>query len=267
MPVVPISRAPLEVHVWKGRPWDAKRTNQATPAARRGLLEGVAVAVSIATTVVLWLAGFGRDVSAQTKSRSAFWTGQLAVTVLRCNGDCGPYATDENGISRHAPKDLLSHYTYNVYQNDKEVVRRQLLYANTGGVNEQARDAQIVNYAQGYVLGFDPGVAQALRRPLVFPNTTSTPLETRKILGFKCNGVRRTWVQQRNGFRNVSDTWTAADSDFRDPLFEVVYGYDAGGHLGFVQVSAVQSIKPSPPLEPSLFELPAGMGVLDMGNP
>jgi hypothetical protein len=179
---------------------------------------------------------------------------------------CGYYTVDETGTVRHAPKDLVSYYSYNVYQNDKGIVRHQLIFANTGGINEQGRGAEIVDYAQGYVLAFDPCVSEAVRAPLVFPMTTSTALESREILGFRCNGVRRKWVQQRNRYHDVKETWTATEIDFKDPLLEISYGYDANG-LGGVEVRTIRSLKSSPPLEHFLFELPSGMGVLNLDNP
>ena len=186
---------------------------------------------------------------------------------MRGTPDCGDYVVDDTGIVRHDPKDVVSRYTYKVYQNDKGTVRRELVFADSGGVNEQGRGAQIVNYVQGYSLVFDRGVSQALRMPLVFPNTNSTTLESRKILGFRCNGVRRKRVQLRNQFRSVRETWTATEIEFKDPLLEVFYGSDASNKLDLVEVRVIRSIKASPPLEPSLFELPAGMGILEVSNP
>jgi hypothetical protein len=157
-------------------------------------------------------------------------------------------------------------YSYKVSQNETGTVRHQLIFANTGGTNEQGRGAEIVSYAQGYVLAFDSGASQALRVPLVYPGTTSTALESRKILGFKCDGVRRKWVQQRNKYRDMREIWTASEIGFKDPLFQVLYGRDASGRLGIVEVRAIRSIKASPTLEPSTFELPAGMGVFDFSE-
>jgi hypothetical protein len=162
---------------------------------------------------------------------------------------------------------MVSYYTYNVYQNDRGLVRHELISANTGGVNEQGRGAQIVDYAQGYLMVFDPGAPQAIRVPLVFPETTSTALGSRKILGFTCSGVRMKWVQRRNHYSNVRETWTASEVDFRDPLLSVNYGYDARGELVIVEMSAIRSLKTSPALLRSLFELPAGMGVYVFREP
>ena len=216
---------------------------------------------------VVWLASLGPDASGQTNPNRSFWTGQLEVSVLRCAEECGPYELDNQGVVLHDPNSMVSRYTYNVYQNDKGVVRHDLISANAGGVNEQGRGAQIVDYARGYVLLFDQGASQAVRMPLVFPNTTSSALENRQLLGFKCSGVRTKWVQQRNQFRHVREAWTGSEIDFKDPLLVVNYGYDAGGQLNLVQVSAIRSLKTSPPLLRLLFELPPGMGVFDFTNP
>jgi hypothetical protein len=189
----------------------------------------------------------------------------LDVSVLRCEEECGSYQLGDQGII--APSNLVSHYTYNVCQDDKGSVRRELISANTGGVNEQGRGVQIVDYAQGFVLLFDLGASQAIRMPLVFPGTSSSALGTRKILGFECKGERRKWVQRRNNFSHVREIWTASEVDFRDPLLDVDYGFDEKGRLSTVQRSAVRSLEASPPLVRSLFELPAGMGVYVFRNP
>ncbi len=263
----PTSEAATQVRPIVCRAGAAKPLTRVAAPARGRPVQRVAIRFSLMVTAVIWLAGLGHDAIGQTKTKPSFWTGKLEVSVLRCGEKCGLYEIDDKGIVRHEPTAMVSYYTYNVYQNDKGTVRHELIFANTGGVNEQGRGAEIVNYAQGKTLAFDPGVAQAIRVPLVYPNTTSTALQSRELLGFRCSGVRREWVQQRNQFHDERDIWTATDSDFKDPLLEVFYGYNATKQLDLVEVRAIRSFKPSPPLEQSLFELPAGMGVLDFGNP
>jgi len=248
-------------------PGGAEYASRTTAAANGRPVHRCALWFCRVAVAAVMSAALGGAASGQTNARLSSWTGQLEVTVLRCGEKCGHYTLDDTGVADHDPKDLVSYYTYNVYQNDKGVVRHELISANTGGVNEQGRGAEIFDYAEGFVLAYDPGAPRALRVPLVFPNTTSSALESRKILGFKCNGVRRTWVQQRNQFRTVRDIWTATEIDFRDPLLDVSYGYDASGRLGLVEVRAIRSVKASPRLVRSLFELPPGMGVYSPGNP
>ncbi len=199
-------------------PCDIERGSQTTPAARGILAHNAATALCMLIAAVVWLASLGPDASGQTNPNRSFWTGQLEVSVLRCAEECGPYELDNQGVVLHDPNSMVSRYTYNVYQNDKGVVRHDLISANAGGVNEQGRGAQIVDYARGYVLLFDQGASQAVRMPLVFPNTTSSALENRQLLGFKCSGVRTKWVQQRNQFRHVREAWTGSEIDFKGSL-------------------------------------------------
>jgi hypothetical protein len=159
----------------------------------------------------------------------------------------------------------VSFYSYTVYQNDQGTVRHEILKEEPGGANEQGRRAEINNYSQGYTLAFDPGVSQAIRVPLIYPNTTSTPLPGRELLGYKCNGVRREWLQ-RNHFRDVREIWTPAEIEFKDPLLEVFYGYNPANQLDLVEVRAVRSMQPSPPVAPSLFELFPGMTIVDFNG-
>ena len=240
--------------------------------ARRTLLKGgrsvprLAIQFGIVMAALIGLAGLGHQASGETKANPSFWTGTLEVSVLRCGEKCGFYEIDEKGIVRHEPTATVSNYTYNVYQNQNGVVRHELVFANTGGVNEQGRGAEIVNYAQGSTLAFDPGVRQAIRVPLVYPNTKTTTLQSRELLGFRCKGVRREWMQ-RNHFRDVREIWSQAEIDFQDPLLEVFYGYSPANQLDLVEVRAIRSIKSSPPPPPSLFVLPAGMGILELNEP
>lgn len=263
----PISDFALHVPPLRCRPFYAIFRTRSPASGVRRSVRSRALGFCRAMTVAIWLGALVLDSSGQTKTKPSFWTGQLEVTVLRCVGECGSYEISDTGIANHDPKDLVSIYSYKVYQNETGKVRHQLMSANTGGINEQDRGAEIVNYAQGYTLAFDTGAAQALRVPLVYPGTTSNALESREILGFKCDGVRRKWVQQRNKYRDMREIWTASEIGFKDPLFQVLYGRDANDRLGIVEVRAIRSIKASPPLEPSLFELPPGMGVFDFSNP
>ncbi len=263
---IPISETTSQVVQSAGRPSGAGHAMPPTPSTCERLGQKAAIALYILVTAVVCLAWLEQSGAAQTKPSPSFWTGRLEVTVLRCDQKCGNYEVNDKAIVSHDENAVVNRYSYEVYQNDKGIVARKLVSANTSGISEEGRGMQIVNYPPGYVLAFDKNSSQALRLPLVFPNASSTTLGSREILGFKCTGVERRWVQQRNQFRRMRKTWTATKSDFKDPLFQEDYGFDPSNRLVYVEVGAMRSLKVSPPLEPSLFELPKGYRVIQV-NP
>src|SRR5208282_763725 len=211
----------------------------------------------------LLLALLAQSANGQIKPSHSFWTAQQEVIVLRCdesNGNPCFYDVNDEGIVSYDRRGTLDRYTYDVYQNEMGIVRRRLISASSHAVMEQGRREQLVNYPQRYALVFDLGGGQAVRVPLVFPNTTSTTLGDRQILGIKCHGVLRKWVQQRNRFRRSEETWIATGSDFKEPLFQVDYG--SGNNSILVEVHVIRSFKVSPPLEPSIFKLPGAYQVV-----
>lgn len=248
--------------------WVEKAWDQQWRRAQLGeyLGQTAAMVFRMLMTGAVWLSWLGYSANGQTKTPNSFWIGQQEVSVLGCQQECGLFEINDKGIKRYS-NDMLSRYIYNVYQNDKGIVRRELVSPRRSGISEQVLGVELVDYPQGYVMAFDLSGWQAVRRPVVFPDTTSTPLDSREILGFKCIGTQRKWVQQRNQYRLKQETWTAAKTDFREPLFQVVYAYDPSRGLVSVEVRAMRSLKVSPPLEPFLFKLPLGYRVVELRAP
>ena len=189
-----------------------------------------------------------RGGSLLAEEKAGFWKGELEDTVV---------SYDQKAYTRT--------YTYDVFQNPEGVVRHELT-RTTSTLLEQGRQIHIVDYQEGCFSSFDRGGSVVIRVPLVFPSARHSPLEDREILGFPCQGVETRWVQKRNGYRRVRQTWSPRRGGFRDPLLLLDYAF-SGGKLVFFEPQLMRSIGASDALPASLFKVPPGPQVITISDP
>ncbi|MGH9452699.1 MAG: hypothetical protein ACRD2O_01870 [Terriglobia bacterium] len=155
----------------------------------------------------------------------------------------------------------VTRYRYQVYQEPGGRVRKDLLsttLSRNGGILPPI-DVTLIDFANRYELVYDKGAKKGVRSVLTEP-ARPTPLEPRQLLGQRCEGERYQWRDARGNLVRV-DRWTATDSDFKLPLFELTYSFEPSGDLGLFDLELVTALKIVPSLPSSLFEPPSGLSI------
>ena len=206
--------------------------------------------------LTLLLAGCSPQCRARDSSVDQ-WKGRRELVVF----DFGR-ATEEvpNGPARTYESGLWTQFSYDIYQNNHEVVR-YVLTRVSGARKSSVADFgdKLVDYRNGSVLVFR-GQHYADRSPLVRAQATSTALESRRLLGFDCKGVDVRYVD-RNGFKHVQQMWTPIGGTFRDPLLDLGYIYDPDGSLSEISMGALTLLEKVQSLDGTLFETPKELKV------
>jgi hypothetical protein len=209
--------------------------------------------IVIATSLVICCSAqyFARDLAPNQ------WKGRRELVVF----DFGS-TTEEvpNGPAKTYQSGLWTQFSYDIYQNNLEVVR-YVLTRLSGARKSSVADFgdKLVDYPNKSVLVFR-GQNPADRSPLMRAQATSTGLEGRHLLGFDCEGVDVRYVD-RNGFKHVRQSWTPTRTTFRDPLLEIGYIYDPDGSLSEISLGAVTLLENVQSLDGTLFETPKDMKV------
>jgi hypothetical protein len=154
-------------------------------------------------------------------------------------------------------------YNYDVFQNDKQVVRRELTHMTRNPIAEIGRDVKIIDYRQGRALAFNKGSTRAERYPVRTVGSLRA-LENRMILDHQTAGTETT-RQDRDGTSYVSQSWVPRDSEYKEPLLKIEYSVGPGGRLGFFVLQVTTRIEKVDSLDPSLFEPPSGLQVNEIG--
>jgi hypothetical protein len=161
---------------------------------------------------------------------------------------------------------------YEVLQNSEGMVRQELrrMEPNLSAVGG-GRDVQILDYKQGTALAFDKGGPSALRRPLSDPDIdpdvfSSESMSTREILGHRCQGSMGRKEDPKTGWTRTRETWVAADLGFHLPLLEIVQDFDSKRALNSTSVRTVTSIERIDRVDDSLFRVPEGYRVQELGT-
>jgi hypothetical protein len=182
------------------------------------------------------------------------WRGRRQLVVF-------DFGTATQNVGKAHPETfklgLLTEFDYDIYQNDRGVVR-YVLTRRSGSRKDSPGDFGnlLIDHPNGLVFVLDsPG--GAFRSKLVRPGSTITELENRKILGYDCRGVQISY-EDPNHFKHVRRMWVPRDASFKDPLLEIAYIFDPDGSLGELSVGAVTRLEKASSLDPTLFQLPAG---------
>jgi len=157
---------------------------------------------------------------------------------------------------------LQTDFGYDVYQNHLGVVR-YVLTRRTGARKDSLGDfaSKLVDHGGGTVTLFLSPSTAYRGRLNQFPITTGR-LESRRLLGFDCKGVEIRY-EDSNHFKHVRQTWTAAQTTFKESLLEIGYIYDRDRSLRELTVGVITQFGKVQSIEPSLFEIPTGVSVSD----
>ncbi|HEX5481587.1 MAG TPA: hypothetical protein VFZ08_03055 [Terriglobia bacterium] len=210
--------------------------------------------------VVLVLVG-----SAQGSAGTGDWQGKLEVVsfsygIAREGKPSGRSLTGILGPPFH--ESARQEYRYNVYQNARNVVRRDLTYAKPNRSIGGPTDVSLLDYNSGRVLAWNKRQSQA-ERGVFIPPVSPSRIGIRKILGHRCNGFRYHW-QDSDGVEHTREVWTAADANFKDPLLEIRYGLKRDGTLEYLELRVMTRLEPASDLSKGMFHAPSGLQIRDI---
>jgi hypothetical protein len=155
-------------------------------------------------------------------------------------------------------------YDYNIYQNDQELVRKELTYMSRNPIAEVGRDIHLIDFRHGTALAFNKHADRAVRYKIEEPGARSS-LGDRRILNHLCTGTRYE-LESSNGDIHISEQWVMADGDFREPLLRIEYNLGPKKELLTLSVAAVTQIATAGDLPAGLFAAPGGLEVME-GHP
>ena len=190
------------------------------------------------------------------------WKAQLQVTELGY-GETTERSVETGQPYTHASAGVTT-YVYNLYQNERNVVRRELVRMSRNPVAETGRELRLLDYRAHYVVDIDESAKRALRRPMANLGT-ATPIEGRRILGYHCIGLQYQWIEG-DRTRHVETDWKASGTSFQEPLLSIEYAIDSNNSLLYLELRAVRRLEPSGSLDPALFEAPPGFEVVTLDH-
>jgi hypothetical protein len=156
------------------------------------------------------------------------------------------------------------HDTYDLYQNPRGVVRRELTFLGRSRVIEPPLDFALFNYDTGYVVAWDKGGGRG-ERSYFGPPIAPSEVGMRQILGHSCKGYEYDWQEPGVGHEQRTQ-WIATDAGFREPLIDTLYVFDKPGVLSYIELRVVTRLDPVGQLPESMFTPPPSIPVVDVGR-
>jgi len=198
----------------------------------------------------------GAPSGAQERSGPSSWKGKYVEYQFNLAGAVA-VGGDTNGSVVHSGSDWRS--DYDLYQNDRGVVRLELTRMNRYRSVEGPLENKILDYSRGVGWIWDKGGTTAIEGPFG-PPVAGKSLGRRQILGFTCGGEEYEWKTGQQS-RVQLQSWSPQDTSFRFPVLRVQYVTDSAGVLLALIVDVVTQVEAVPDLPSSLFNPPAGLKV------
>lgn len=204
----------------------------------------------------------------RAETAAAYWKGELQML------------TSSFGGSDH--RVVFTELVYDIYQNKPGVVRRELKYSQPplASVIGIGRDVHLIDYARGTIVAFDKNRPTALRYRILEGlerHAFARPherLEPMRILGHLCEGASSR--SERQGMTELRESWLATEAGLRHPVLDIertIASPEAARELGVPEgllsmtVRTITHLETVDALDDSLFKVPAGYEVIDMGAP
>ncbi len=194
-----------------------------------------------------------------SRSREGYWKAQLHIVSFGF-GEVTERNYESNRTRVFQNVDVQQ-YKYNIFQNPRGIVREELSFISRNRSVEPPLENRLYDYDRGFQLAFDKGREDAVRW-IHKPPMSQTPLQSRRILGHLCRGTQYEWRDRGRTFRH--QRWFVEDVDFRTPLLEIRYVFDATDSLLDMEVRVVSEMEVVPHLPASMFEAPAGLKIVEI---